>query len=174
MKKIIIILITAALIILGGSAFAQELTGQDPGGRQYNRLANKSQIMDFAGKVQQKRQAISQNREQLAVLQRQLNSRIKQARSRIKDLKKDPGSVDTKRLDTVRSAFNSITGSQKTLAGTEGLLKKKGIELRQAKLQRKPAVFLETLDEIIIIQQKRIEALQKMITDLERLESALG
>lgn len=172
MKKIIIVLLAAALIVFGSSAFAQEL--RTPEQRQHSRLTNKAQVVDFAEKVLQKKQVISQNREQLAILKRQLNSSIKETKAHIKKLQENGSSIDADSLNTIRAAFNEINSSKNNLAATEGLLQRKGAALREARLQKKPEVFIQTLDEIIVMQQKRIALLKKMLTDLDRLDSALG
>ncbi|MFZ5643640.1 MAG: hypothetical protein ACOY46_08635 [Bacillota bacterium] len=179
MKKVIIILVSIALIIFGSAAFAQEFsyrqTPDHVGNQLMSQVAyNKTQVIQFAEKALQKKQAIDQNRIRIKELQRQLNVQIKQSKDSVKVMRSNPDSVGADQVNTIKEIVNRTASIKKTLAATDGLLKKKGAELRQARLQRKPAAFIRTLDEIIIIQKKRIEAMEEMITILERLNKTLG
>ncbi|HAP93581.1 MAG TPA: hypothetical protein DCM26_03015 [Desulfotomaculum sp.] len=176
MKKVFLIMLV--VLTFGSAAFAQELDLKQmpfPERTGYQMLASreKEQVKDFASRVKQKVNTINKNRLIIKDLQFRSNNQIRQIKRQIKELRNNPGTLDRNKIANINQLLKSINQNQQALESNREAMNKKRIVLRAAIKSRKPALFLQTLEEIILIQEKRINALNEMFADLNRLSNEL-
>lgn len=177
MKKTLLILVSITALIFGSAAFAQDLgLGQSMNDNRtrYEQLINnrKEQIRDFFARAREKKAAIEKNRLEIKNLQAQLNERVRQVKARVKELKKSRD-LDSGRIAMIKGTLSSIDQAHRTLGSSQGELQRKNSDLRTARQNKKPAEFLQALDDITDIQEKRINTLKRLLQDLDRLNSHL-
>lgn len=178
MKKIIMILISAAVLIIGSAAFAQEIDfkqGLPAENALYGQMAynKKEQLREFFLKVKEKQDTIGKQRAEIRDLRLKLNDQARQAKVLTSSLKKLKTPLDAAKISTIKQILGNIKEAQQIIESTQESFKTKNTELRNARQRRKPEVFLQVLDDIIEIQQKRINVLTGILSDLEKLNGEL-
>lgn len=178
MRKILLLMIIAAVLISGSAAFARELDLQQ-GLQQENFLYSqmaynkKEDMREFFLKYTEKQDTISRQRAEIRDLKQQLNNHARQTKAQISRLKKHKTPLDAAKIKILEQNTGSIKEARKIFEATQEAIQTKGSELRKARQSRRPEVFLQVLDEIIDIQQKRINVLTVIISDLSRLNGEL-
>lgn len=172
-------MVAAAVFIFGSVAFAQESDFKQGLFEQWARhqvlaLRERGQLPDFASRVRQKVSIIKHNRSLIKNLQDQANQQIRQIKGRIAELRKNPKEMDRNKIAGISQLIKSIGLQQQALESTQRAISRQNALLRTAIKNRKPALFLQALEEIIAVQEKRIEALNEMLADLNRLSKELG
>ncbi|MCL6611726.1 MAG: hypothetical protein K6T66_09340 [Peptococcaceae bacterium] len=178
MKKAILVVMSAALLIVGSAAFAQNTDLRPAPLREKDRYSQfsdhgKDQNMEFAAQAKERQKAISNQRAQIKELQQQLNSRIRQTKSRLNTLRKQLHTLDAGKISSIKQTLDSIKVANRVLQSTRETVQVKNSELKSARYHRRPEAFLRALDDIIDIQQKRIDTLSGILSDLERLNNQL-
>lgn len=177
MKKTLMVLITACLLIIGSAAFAQELYPTPDQSREngrYSQVNKKDQKKEFAASAKKKQDLIARQKSEIRDLRQKLNMQIKQIKTLVNNLKKQNTSLDAAKINTIKQTIVSVKEAHQALESTQEALKRKGGELSNARQHRRPEAFLKGLDGVIDIQQKRIDYLTRIATDLDRLISELG
>lgn len=178
MKKIILILAAAAVMIIGSSAFAHDLdirNGMPREGHQYSRTAydNKDQFRDFGAEFREKIDIITKQRAEIKDLRYRLTMQAKQVKARVNSLKRQKAPLDPAKIESIKQALGSIKEAHRLLSSTQDAIQAKNSELKTARQNRRPAAFLQVMDDIIDIQQKRIDALGRILSDVDRLNGNL-
>ncbi len=177
MKKILIILITASLLIVGSASFAQELYPAQDQTREkgrYSQANRKDQKKDFAARAKEKQDLINRQRAEIKELRQRLNTQIKQIKTQVNNLKKQNSSLDAAKINTIKQTIVSVKEAHQALDSTQDAISRKNNDLRNARQHRRPEAFLRGLDGVIEIQQKRIDYLTRIVSDLDKLISELG
>lgn len=177
-KKILLIVISAAILVIGSAAFAQEPDFKQGPSQEKDRHSQVSpgkrdHAKDFAIQIKEKLVLIKQQRAEIRDLQQQLNHQIRQTKDELNRLRKQGTSLDGGDISTIKQILGSIQEAHQVLQSTQGAFQVKNSELRAARLHRWPEAFLKALDDVIEIQQKRIDALSGILSDLERLNNQL-
>lgn len=178
MKKLILIIAAAAVLIIGSAAFAQELDirhGMLREGDRYSQAANgkKDQFRDFGAAFKEKVGIINQQRAEIRDLRYRLNMQVKQVKAQVNSLKRQKARLDTTKVENIMQALGSIKEAHRLLSSTQDAIQAKNSELKTARQNRSPAAFLQVMDDIIDIQQKRIDALSRILSDVDGLNGNL-
>lgn len=177
MKKLLAILVLFTILTGGSAAFARDFDlklNAFQGVPRYQQLQNqKRPIGDSVAAIRGKVAVINKNRMEINYLQQILRGEIKQIKTLVASLRKTPGSLNTETLTSIQKTLIKIELSRKSVGSTCGVIQAKSPELRAARQGGNPAIFMQHLDDIIEVQEKRIEALNQMTAGLNELENKL-
>lgn len=186
MKKMLIIILSVGLFTWGGAAFAYGLDLKqkyfpDKGHSQHfnndekgdNNGSKVERLRDFTVSLNKKLAAVRQNQVEINRLRGELKSKAQQIRLIIENLKRNPDSLDAGRLNTIRQSLQQIQNAQQLLSATEGSINKKNADFKYFKQVKRMENVSQVLDDIIAIQEKRLDALNSLIAGLDDLNDEL-
>jgi chromosome segregation ATPase len=177
MKKLIVILISAAVLTFASAALAQgpELnqgSGREKGQGRYTEIKDK--VKEFHSEIKARNRMISANRLKINDIQAQINSQASEIKVKIEALRNNAASLDAGKISIIKQTLDAIKQHNKILGATQGKIQRKNLELKNARQKRMPEIFKRGLDDIIAVQEQRIDTLNKTLTDLKKLNEQLN
>jgi len=169
MKKIIIALVLILILAVSGVTSGQASAKEN----QKKPNIKKEQIKNFALQAKRKNKIIRENQTKIKKFQHELNDQVIRLKSMIRKIKNNPGTLDAGRLNAIKDIIASIDQSQQELKSTEGMLSTSSKELKLSRRNHDSQAFLERLDYIIAVQEKRIRALSALFSDINRFSKQL-
>lgn len=171
MKKAIIALVLITTLIISGANAASGLvwTKKNP----WQPGIKKEQVKDFNQQIKEKNKIIKKNQEIIKRTQFKVNNQANRLKSLIGKIKENPGALDADKLNMIKNTTANINKSHQELKATEGMLSENSKNLKVSNKNRNSQAFLDNLENIIAIQEKRISALKALLADMERLKKQL-
>lgn len=177
MKNFLAILVAVTILTGGSAAFAWDFDlrmNAFQGGPRYQQSQNPQRnLREEVSRIREKVAVINNNRAEINNLHQMLKSEIKQIKTLIASLRKNPDSLNAETLTSIKKTLIGIEQSRKAIDSTSGAILSKSPGLRAAKQGRNPTIFLQHLDDIIEVQQKRIDVLNQITADLKEMENKL-
>ena len=165
MRKIIAILTLAVVLAFSYPAFEQNSS------REWSQQKHLSNSKGLNAMVKERNNIINNNRVILNNSQYQLTEKIKLVKQNIENVANNLDSLDAKEIENIGEILEDIGEAQQKLSATEGMMQRKNTELRYLKQNQKSEYFLNTLDEIIVVHEKRIHNMNEIITNLDDLDT---
>lgn len=169
MKKLLGIIMALVILASTGVAYAAG-TGQDNAAVKQQVSA---EVKAQKAELKQLAATIKDNHTQIQNLRTEANNKIKQVRSQVKALRKDPTNLNEEKITEISEKLSLVRGDKAELANTWGLIAEQSLKLRLHKRNRDFAGAEADLNNIISVQQKRIDVLQKANADLDALLSVI-
>jgi chromosome segregation ATPase len=132
------------------------------------------ELARFLSQVNAKNKVIRTNQANIRTLESQLNAQIREVKAKLNGLKENPASLEAKDVAQAKEVLEEVKASHQNLKATQGLISRKVQTLRTARQNGRPGLFLQTQDDIIRIQERRIEVLRRTISHLKRLNQHLN
>ncbi len=162
MKKLLALIIVAGLLLTGTMAYAEGTVKAD-------RQAKLSGIKDFKAEYKTQLDTIKANREELSKLRQEAASLYKEAKQRVKDLLKSEEDITQEQIDALKQSVDLLVADKKLLVETKGDIFKESVDLRVARRNKDAEAYKAALDEILSVQNTRIDSLNKVINDLKNV-----
>jgi len=165
MKKIVSIILLSAILLTGNIAFVQ-------GSTLSTAKSNLAQIRaDYKAKLAEiapLQEKIRTNRAAILSQKAAASAAYNKAKVHIKELIKNKDNVTPTQIQSVKESLNVIKLDKESLAGTIGEIQKETLDLKSAKLEKNFAEVTNSLNSIIVVQNTRIEDLQRIINDINK------
>lgn len=168
MKKIISLILIIGVLLTGMVVFAETASEADAKARISEKLQN---IKERAAEVKHQLEKIRLNRAELQKLRVEAKTAYQKAKSKVKELRKNKDSLTPEQIEELKQAVSTIKQDKEQLAATAGDIHKESLLLRAAKKDKNIEAYRQSLDNIINVQSTRIDALKKMIDDMNKILS---
>ena len=168
MKKIIAILIMVSVLLTGTAVFAED--GAVNTGSRAELKAKINEFKDFKAELKPLIDTVKSNREEFVKLRQESTSSYKSMKDTIKHLLKGKDKLTQVQIEKLKNGIDIIVADKKLLAGTKGEIFKESVDLKIAKQARDIEACKEALNNIINTQNQRIDALKKIIEDINAIE----
>ncbi|MGB4504640.1 MAG: hypothetical protein WBI44_07060 [Syntrophaceticus sp.] len=199
----IVVLTAITALLFTGVAYAGQGNSKGSNGSNENKHQNKNQVIEVnlgaKEKSQNENQVCSRQGfgpgEDAKVLREQIRERNrtikenedkcnqlkKQIKHRCQDMKKcvqrqrnqENTELDQEQAANINTSLETLKGKNKQLRNERQCYKKNMSRLKSNKRAGNKAALVEDLDEIIELQNERIEALQDTLNELDNLEQTL-
>ena len=163
MKKLIALIMIAGLLLTGTIAYAEEAAGTDT-------LTNESEFKDLKAELKSQIDTIRSNRAEIIRLRQDATALYKETKKKVKELFKSEDDISQTQIEAIKQAVDILVEDKKLLIETRGDIFKESIDLRLAKRNRDVEAFKAALDDIISIQNSKIDILNKVIEDLKAIQ----
>ncbi len=172
MKKIFAMLLMISVLLTGTVVFAEEETTSAASDSSVRtKISEKiNEFKNFKAELQPQIDEIKANRQELIQLRQEATASYKELKNQVKDLLKGKVELTQEQVEALQQAVDILVADKKLLAETAGDIFKESVNLRLAKRQRDLDASKAALDEIISIQEKRMESLNKVIDDIKAIE----
>ena len=171
MRKILALMLVLGLLLTGSYAYAAG--GGAVPGTGTNKKVQDSVWKEHKAEIQALIQTVSQNHKEIAQLKTTDQEKLKQIRVAIKALRKDPNALTEDKIAQIKENMTLVRSDRMEIAGTTGLILTENLELQMHKRNRDWQGAMENLNNIIGVQQKRMDLLNKLNTDLDNLLTIL-
>ena len=128
---------------------------------------NKAKLAEIAP-LQEK---IRTNRAKIHSQKLEAKDAYNKAKSHIKELIKNKDNLTLEEIGLYKENLTVIQQDKQSLAGTIGEIQKETLDLKAAKREKNFEEVINSLNSIIIVQNTRIENLQRIIADLNQAAS---
>ncbi|NJD03967.1 MAG: hypothetical protein FIA99_15525 [Ruminiclostridium sp.] len=160
MKKLIVLVLIAGLLLTGTMVYAEEAAGTDV-------LANESEFKDIKAEMKPLIDTIRSNSAEIEQLREDATALYKETKEKVKELINSEDGISQAQIEAIKEAIDILVEDKKLLVETKGDILKESIDLRVARRDRDVEAFKEALENIISIQNTRIEIFNKIIEDLK-------
>lgn len=158
MKKILSIILLSAILLTGNIAFVQ---GSTLTTAAVNYRAKLVELVPLQAKIRA-------DRTEILTLKASATKAYNKAKVHIKSLSKNKDNLTPAQLEAIKESLNSIRQDKLSLSGTIGKIEKGTLALKTGKSEKNFAEVTNSLNDIIAVQNTRIENLQRIITDLNK------
>ncbi|WP_432666547.1 hypothetical protein R9X47_09395 [Wukongibacter baidiensis] len=175
MRKFMLILITICLLIGITTSFAEDKNTHKA---RQKPEQNREEIND-KGKVDKRKElksqisplikAVGENREKLRQLTLQSKESYKGAKNHVRKLIEEKDSLTDEQVEELKVSLETLKNWNKKIVGSRGDIGKVTKKLRDAKEKRNYKMIKASYEKIIEIQNSRIENLNKVIEDLDKI-----
>lgn len=161
-------IITICLVTVMAMVFATTAFAQNPGsGQEWG--ANQT----FRNEFQQKAALAAQNRAEVQSLLGQIRQEGQLLRQKIQALRDNPGSLSPEELAEIREGIRLINSGRRELGQTLGSVIRQSLQMRENRLNGNFNGCMENMDNILAIQEARINTLNKLLNDIQNLNNQL-
>lgn len=168
MKKLVSVILLSTVLITGNIAFAQGATLSDAKSKITQSVAdNKGKLAEIAPL----QETIRTNRTKILSQKAEARDAYNKAKSHIKELIKTKDNLTPSQIESIKEALDVIKQDRQSLAGTIGEIQKETLDLRVAKRAKNFEEVINSLNNIIAVQNTRIDDLQGIIAHLNNAAS---
>jgi hypothetical protein len=165
MKKLFLVFLIINLILPATFTFAATKEGP----RIRNIIIYKDQLAKVKQEIKVLQTQISSNRVKLVKLTKDANNSIDKAKKKLQQLLKKKNNMTQKQLDLLNDAGMRVNIDIKAINDTSENLNKMNLELESAKKGTDYELIKSYMNEIISLQNIKIENLQQAINDMNRI-----
>ncbi|MDR3543956.1 MAG: hypothetical protein P4L69_23810 [Desulfosporosinus sp.] len=162
MKKIISIILLSAILLIGNIALVQESSLANVKTKHTQTLA------DYKAAIAPLQEKIRTNRTDVLSQKAIVSAAYTKAKAHIKELSKNKDSLTPTQIEAIKESLNVIKQDKESLASTIGEIQKETLDLRTAKREKNFEEVSNSFNNIITVQNTRIEDLKKIIDDLNK------
>jgi hypothetical protein len=156
------------IIITAGVSFAEDNTA----GPMRRAVENRQENMQLRNMIQEKVAQVRQNSLTIRQLHLELQSKLMELRQALLQLKGDP-ELNEEKIAQIREGLRLIRENRRRLGATHGQVRAETLRLRANRLEHNLEACGQNLDNILAIQQTRIELLSTLLADTEALLAIL-
>ncbi|TGE33122.1 hypothetical protein [Desulfosporosinus sp. Sb-LF] len=165
MRKIVSAVLLSAILLTGNIAFAQGSTL--PIVKSSITLATADHRAKLA-EIAHLQEKVRTNRTEILSMKKDASDAYKEAKSHMKGLVKGKDNLTSVQIKSLKESLDIITQDKQSLAGTIGEIQKETYDLKTARMEKNYDEVINSLNSIIAVQNKRLEDLQRSISDLNK------
>ncbi len=174
MKKNICIIIIVCVLATLSVSFADHAVALGNDKEQFNQIRQQvdSRIKEYRDRIIEVKSLyndIRQKNDELLRLKKEVIDSQKKAKIHIQELIKDKDSITDKQFIKLKDAVVTLNDARKALKVTIGEISRVTLQLRAAKRNKNFNLLRQHGGRIIIEQNLRIERLEKLINDLNKI-----
>lgn len=171
MKKLIAILVCLAVLTFAGTAFAKGFNGNRNILYQASKVQSRTQAMN---QVRTKVRTVQNNEAEIRRLKIRTEQKIRELKIQINRVKQNPSRLTPEKAKNIKVSLSQVKEAYRSLESTRGMIRSKELQLRGNRNKKNLNGFLQNLDGIISIQNKRIRLLNDTLEQLEELRKSLA
>lgn len=164
MKKLIALIMLTALLLTGTMVYAEEASNTDK-----DTSAKINVFKDLKEELKPILETIRSNRTEIVELRQEATALFKESKKKVKELLKSKDDLSPVQIEAIKQSVDILVDDKKLMVETKGDIFKESIDLRIAKRNRNIEAYKDALDNIISIQNTRIDTLNKVIEDLKEI-----
>ncbi len=168
MKKTLSVLLIAGLLFSGTIAYAEESTTAKPDIK--SRLAARMQnAKNWTSEVKPQAEEVRSNKAEIAHLKSESKIAYRAAKSKVKEFMKNKDSLTNEQIQALKQAISSLSNNKEQLDSTVGYVRAESLKLNAARKDRNLEAYKQALDEIIIVQNARMNVLKAVIDNMNKI-----
>lgn len=173
-KQIIASILAAGILLTSGVVFAAaDPNSPNPAGVRQQKAQKFQEKAQQREQLKQKITTIKEDRQRILELKKEGKDKMTQIRAKVKALKKDSSALTEEKIAEIKEKLSLIRDDKVEMAQTFGLIQEQKLDMRLHKQKKDFPAALANLDTIITVQQKQINTIEKLNTDIDSLLQSL-
>ncbi len=169
MKKKLALILALIMLFSSGAAYAEQLGNNTFYEKQLSGYRTSGEWQQRTAYLRERAEVIRQNLAEIKKLQDEIRNKLSQVKAKTKQLKQNPDSLSKEKVSEIREKLALVRSDRSELGRTGGLIGGECLKLRMHKRSRDFQGALKSLNTICKIQEKRIQILKKLNSDLDAL-----
>lgn len=168
MKKIVALILTLVVVFaVSAVAFADEPAATKGNGVKAGQAADRLQeARSVAQQFKPQLDRIKENRQTIKSQEQEIRKLTQEIRNKIREMAKNGNSPDDETIAKLEDMLNQLNSHKQELAGTLGKIRTEQLKMIQNRREKNWDAVEENLNNIIEIQNTRIESQKQIIEDL--------
>lgn len=171
LKKLMAVLLAASIIMTGTTAFAAGTRREEIKAKISEKVEKVQTIKQNSAEVKPLIETIRTNKAQLIKLRANARAEYIKAKNKVKVLLKDKETLTPEQIEALSQAANTLSQDKEQLKGTIGDIQKENQTLKDARKNKNTEEYKQALNNIITIQNIRMENLKKIIDDMQKVSA---